>query len=438
MATVAAQSAVTWTKSKRISVVVLLILSAGFLAVVFISRRDAARRLYLDDGSLLVLNRVVVDSKIRMPHGTKLSKALGNLVPSNGVHLLSLNLDRRTLQSFDSWGKSWLVAEFSLTGPKAARSPLVQRVFFRQFRFVIHGDNGIEYAQEIWGGRFQRFPDGYYGYIITSRFPRQSQWLGFRIEKRQSQDKGGPWERVADLKIRNPAKPVIQPWVADSTPIVKSVDGLDLVLGEVTVKSIPYMTNDIWNHIVTAPMEVRSNGMVLTNWSATYGYVQAEDASGNWDGLATHRSLDPSYVWRLEADFEPQSDFAPQNLATVPLPPRSSTVTTNIMNVPVTISWDGYWVDVSMPTNRPNIGLKFVTAANDDGATVENASGSWSQFRFRKGSFRVRKGNVLTTDFKPTRLTVAVVPNVHTTFYTQPKLVVEPSASASGLPVRQQ
>jgi hypothetical protein len=321
------------------------------------------------------------------------------------------------------------VAEFKLSGPNAARNPLVQPGFFRQFRFVIHGDKGLEYSQEIWSGKFHSYPDGYYGYIVTSRFPRQSQWLGFRIEKRQSQDKGGPWETIADLKIKNPATLSIQPWVAESTPTVKSVGGLDLVLGKVTVKQTPYKTNDIWNNIVTASMEVRSNGLVLTNWSAGYGYVRAEDASGNWDTLASHRSLDPSYVWKLEADFEPGSDFAPENLATVALPAGPSTVTTNVMNVPVTISWDGHWVDASMPTNQPNLALRFVTAADDDGATGENPSGSWNQFRFRKGSFMVRKGNVLRTDFKPTRLTVAVVPNAHATFYTQPQLEIEAASS---------
>jgi hypothetical protein len=191
------------------------------------------------------------------------------------------------------------------------------------------------------------------------------------------------------------------------------------------VQTVPYLTNDIWNHVVTTPLEVRSNGRVLTNWAAAYGYVHAQDASGNWDWLAPHRSLDPRYVWKLEADFEPQSNFANENLATVLLPKSLSSITTNIMNVPVTVSWDGYWIDASMPTNRPDLGLKFVTAANDEGDTVADASGSWNQFRFRKGSFMVRKGNVLTMRFTPTKVTMAVVPNVHATFYTQPKFVGE-------------
>jgi hypothetical protein len=195
------------------------------------------------------------------------------------------------------------------------------------------------------------------------------------------------------------------------------------VLGDITVETIPYMPHDIWNHVVSRPFEVRSNGVLLTNWSAAY--VQAEDASGNWYPLVTHRSLDPRYVWKLEADFEPVSDFAEEELATIGLPRPSSTITTNVMNVPVTVSWDGYLLDASIPTNQPNLGLRFINAPNDEGENVYNAIASGTQYRFRKDSFMTRRGNVLTTDFKPTKVTVAVVPNVHATFYTQPRLVDE-------------
>ena len=104
-------------------------------------------------------------------------------------------------------------------------------------------------------------------------------------------------------------------------------------------------------------MEVRSNGILLNNWSATFGYVRAEDASGNWEYLGTHRGLDPGLVWKLEADFEPRTNFANENLATVALPAGPSTITTNIMNVPVTISWDGYWIDATIQQVRCYIGV---------------------------------------------------------------------------------
>src|SRR6266567_2876448 len=95
------------------------------------------------------------------------------------------------------------------------------------------------------------------------------------------------------------------------------------------------------------------------------------------------------------------------------------------MNVPVTISWDGYFLDASIPTNQPNLALRFVNATEDGGQSAWNPSGSWGQYQFRKGSFMTRKGDRLTSVFKPTKFTVAVVPNVHVTFYTQPRLVGE-------------
>jgi RNA polymerase sigma factor (sigma-70 family) len=412
-----------WTKAKTAVIAAVVILATGTTAVVInqlASGPEMIQRQVLDDGSVLTLNRVLVDSRISIAHGTEMAKLLGNTIPSNGVHLLNYKLNRPTIVNLDSQGKSWLVAEFSLSGLKAASNALVKPAFPYQFRFVIFGESGIEFAQALWGNQFRSYPDGYYGYIVANCFSRDSHWLGFRVEKRETEDQRGPWQKVAEFKIGNPAKPVIQPWVADATPITKSSGGLNFVLGEITVKTIPYIPRSLGNHVVTAPMEVRSNGVLLTNWSAAY--LQAEDASGNWDRL----DLDPRYVWKLETDFEPNSSFPEESMTTIKLPAKMSTITTNVMNVPVTISWDEYYVDASIPTNDLNRTLRFVHVADDEGyKEAEEPSGSWNQYHFRKGSFMTRRDNVLTSDFKPTKVTFAIVPNVHVTFYTQPKLLVE-------------
>jgi hypothetical protein len=171
--------------------------------------------------------------------------------------------------------------------------------------------------------------------------------------------------------------------VADSAPITRSTGGLDFVLGQTTVKVIPYMPRDIWNHVVTTPLQVLSNGVLLTNWSAAYGYVQAEDASGNWDFFARHRSLDPRYVWKLDADFEPESDFSATNLLTLGLPSPGNTIATNLMNVPVTILWDGQWLDANALTDRRDLALRYVCVTDDQGHKALQSSGSWNQHRFR-------------------------------------------------------
>jgi len=415
-----------WTKTKIVLVAAGLTLATGAIAILIheVSSRPGENTHHrLADGSVLALDRVLVGSQIRIAHGTPMAKILGSIIPSNGVHLLSINLNRQTQQDFESGGKSVLVAEFSLSGSNAAIHPLVKPAFFRQFRFVIYGESGIEFVEELSGGNFRSYPDGYYGYVVARRFPRDSHWLGFRIEKRETQDQGGPWQNVADLKMKNPARAAIQPWMARSLPTTNSSGGLDFVLSEVTVEAIPYMPRDIWNHVVTPRMQVLSNGVLLANWAATYGYVQAEDASGNWDSLASHRSLDPKYVWKLEADFEPQSNFSAESLLTVELRDGSGTIITNVMNVPLTVSWNANWIDANIPTNQPNLALKFVAAADNEGQKVYDGNGGWGQYMFRKGSFMIQKEGHLTTDFKPTQVTVAVVTNIHTTFYTQPRLL---------------
>ena len=124
-----------WTKAKTTLVATVVILGTGTTAVVLndvVSSPEASRRQRLEDGSLLLFNRVLVDSHVRITHGTRMAKLLGNLVPSKGVHLLTLNLDRQSVLNFDSGGKSWLVAEFrgyaiSRPGRPQAPTPVCDR-----------------------------------------------------------------------------------------------------------------------------------------------------------------------------------------------------------------------------------------------------------------------------------------------------------------------
>lgn len=413
-----------WTKAKTALVATGVILATGATTAVVTevaTHPAASKRQVLADGSLLELTRVDVGSKIEIVHGTLIQKVLGNAIPSNGVHLPYININRRTKQRYDWGNKSCLLAEFKLSGPKAANHPLVRPAFYRQIRAVVYGERGIEYVEEL--NKFHAYPEGYMGYITASSFPRDSHWLGFRVERRETEAQGGPWQEVANFKTPNPASLVLQPWVASSTPATNSSDGLDLVLEEIKVKTIPYMTNDIWNHIVNTPMFVRSNGIVLTNWSAAY--ADMEDASGNWDALRGHRSLDPRYIWKVDVDFEPESNLSEESVATVRIPRESSPITTTVMNVPVTISWNGYSIKASIPTNHPNLALKYVGVSNDAEREGCNPSGSWNKCNFQFGSFMGRIGDSATTDFKPTKITFAIVPNAHATFYTQPRLLLE-------------
>ena len=392
-----------WTKAKTAIVVgVGVLLTAGTATVVVekcVTRMNSILTQRLDDGSTLILNRVSFGDKHEFGYGS------------------------RTNSSSDP-GHDRLAVEFRLIAKDGANHPLAKPAFFRQFRCMLRGEEGIEYAEEFFPNQFKQDSGDYYGYISTSIFPRDSKWLWFRIEKSETNNPYGPWQTVAEFKTANPTHSANRTWVASPTPTTNAVDEMNFVLGEVTVEMRPQTPRDIWNHVVTVPTEVFDGGVLLTNWGAMY--IHMEDASGNWNPiLQSQRSLDPRFVWKLDMDFQPASGFADENLATVQLPTgRKTSMTTNVMGAPVTISWDGYWIDASIPTNQPNLALKFVSA-NDDEGEMQDASGSWGQYRFRKGSFMARRGNVMTMDVKPTKVTIAVVPNVHTTFYTQPKLAVE-------------
>ncbi len=416
-----------WTKAKRAIVVTAVILATGtttFLVRDAVTGSSGSQP--LADGSVLVLNRVSFGGTNVFIHGNALEKALKNVIPAKGVKLSRFKLTRPTRQKFEAApGKDQLAAEFKVIGSNLVNHPLVNPAFYREFRCVIRGESGIEYVQEFWPGMFQAYTDGYFGYVLANRFPRDSRWLWLQIERRANQNQGGPWSPVAQFKIENRSQSKVQSWSADSTPTIKTAEGMDFILDQITVVTQSYSPRDIWNHVVAAPFQVRSNGAVLTNWDAAY--VRVEDASGNWDYiLASHRALDPRYVWKLEADFEPVSDYPVGTTATIKLPTPSSTITTNFLDVPVTISWDGYWVDVNMSTNRQDLALRFVCVTDDQGENTSEASGSWWQYSFRKGSFMWHKGGILTVGgLKPTKITFAIVPNVHRTFYAQPKLIVE-------------
>ncbi len=332
----------------------------------------------LADGSQLMLNRVMVANKNEFIHGRFLEKLADGLIPTNGAQLFSLKLNKPTRLNFTApLGKTWLAAEFNLIGTNITSHPLTKRTFYRQFRCMIRGDEGIEYAQRFQARGFQSYADGYHGYILTSRFPRDSEWLWFRIERRESEDQGSPWISVAEFKTRNTTRPTIKPWLADPIPMTKSVKGMDVTLGEITVLTQPDSPRDISNYRVNLPLSVSSNGVTFTNWGAPY--IRVEDASGNWDNnFASHRSLDPGHVWKLDMDFQPESALPPHWVATINLPPPNTTITNTHRGQAISLASDGSSIDVAMATNRNDLALRFINATDADGFSTTHADGNWN------------------------------------------------------------
>ncbi len=404
-----------WTKAKfAIAAGVGVLLAVGTTTVVLEKATAHSGEILeqqLPDGSVLILNKLSYGTNILFYHGGK-----------------TLNV---------GWpGKYCLAAEFKII-TNQANAEMVNPKFYRQYRCIVHGERGIDFVEEFSGprnGGFTAYPDGTFGYIYSSAFPRDSHWLWLRFEKSATHDPYGPWEKVAEFKIKNPASPVFSSWTASATPVTNSTHGKDFVLDDVTVQVRSTNQNDIWTHLVTLPIKVFEQGKPLTNWGVAYG--NAEDAIGNWNpGLPSQKSLDPRYVWKLEMDFEPQSDFGETNLASIQLPSKGSFATADIMGVPVTVSWDGSWIESSMSTNRPDLALELVSVSDFLGRKGESGGGNWNQHHFRKGDFfwRLANGSV-NFDYKPETVTIAVVPNVHTTFYVQPKLLPADTAPSTATP----
>ena len=379
----------------------------------FLAGPGEMRTQRLDDGSLLVLTRVQFGRTNVFPHGSRLEKFLGNAIPSNGLHLAHFKLERPDKQpSFAMPDKTWLTAEFQLVSSNISRIYPPNLRSYRQFRCFVSGESGLGYVEEFWPGGFENYRDGCFAYILSSRFPRDAKSLSFRIEQRMAQD--APWRAIGNFRIRNPSQPAHQRWSAEAIPAVKTFNGLKFVLAGLTRETQRLDESDIGNNGVSLLLRVQTNAVTLTNWSAAD--LEAEDASGNWEqGL---RGLDSRFVWKLEVDFCPASDFSPESLFHFEVPVSlPQPILMNFAGVPLEISWvNGDMLAVETLTNRLDLRLLFVAANDREGRNLDGTSGSWNQYRF----WRTLRLNGTTQSVEAT---IAIVPNVHVTYFVQPKLI---------------
>jgi hypothetical protein len=100
----------------------------------------------------------------------------------------------------------------------------------------------------------------------------------------------------------------------------------------------------------------------------------------------------------------------------LPVDLRGSIVT-NVAGLPLTMSWVNQdMISMAIPTNNSDLALKFVDAHDQRGKKIDEWSGSWDKYHFRRMVDRPPRG-------EDAYVTIAIVPNVHMTFFTQPRLV---------------
>jgi hypothetical protein len=420
-----------WAAAAAVAVLAL----AGAVAVRrSLSREQRVQR--LPDGAELVLTRVACGTRNEFRHGASWEKLLGDLIPTNGIHLAWLGLTRPSHDPVFEDYKPQLVAEFKLriSRLKPGDHPLV-RPGLHNLRGVVRGDDGLDYAAVLWPNKFKDYRDGCFGYVLSSCFPRDSKWLQLRIE--QNDAVRAPWRTVASFTVRNPARAPRLPWVP-RLPFIIATNGMEFALGEATVDASLANGTDPWPTPTLLPFQVRTNGLTLTNWAPAQ--IVAEDATGNWIRLFTRPVFtngwtvcrygcfpDPRVVWKLEVDFAPQSDFPPESLLTLQVPLRLATpLTTNFLGVPVAISWVNYdMLAAEIPTNAANLRLLFVSARDADGRDLNRQTGSWGQHRFWRALdlSQFRKAFALSQPDDAVAATIAIVPNVHASYLIQPKLI---------------
>src|SRR6266536_2170625 len=290
---------------------------------------DDSTKQTLPDGTVLVLSGVKIGRTNVYAHGTWLSKILGRFAPSNEVSVAGLKLERPAKVTYTApEGSEGLTAQFRLLPGSPRENTLVSPPFYRKFRLVISGNDDYAFVNEFDG--FREKANGLFAYVGTSSFPRDSRFLRFRLEERDSSE-SRDWRELTTFVVKNPKEARIEPWKTERQPRLKLADGLEVEVGELIVRHEPIHPTDIWEYTGLLPVRVIQNGQMRTNWGLHNGPIR--DASGNFDHFTfskiitndwmvyrIFRPLDPTKAWRFQVNVALDSDFPATNLFSFTLP----------------------------------------------------------------------------------------------------------------------
>jgi hypothetical protein len=412
---------------------ILLMIAAALLLGIIIWRSNAPRPVALPDGTFVRLTRMKFSDANPFLHGSTLEKALGNLIPTNGLAVGRFHLRRPRRANPYVFIQPTLSVEFQLSGPEVAtgRSQVVTPKFNREFRLVIVGEDGFPYVEEF--QKAAKYGEGVFIYVNATAFPRRSQVLRFLLQHHDAPT--APWHTVAEFRRRNPVDES-DDWPAETALIRRTSGPLEFIAGQVAVET--NHSNELqsfWATTVTIPFQLRENGIIQTNWNLHQLWL--EDTSGNflriggttsiegeWNVFRTFRSLDPRTVWRIRAGLAPRSGFATSNLLTLQITRApAGTLTTNIGNRAFHLRWvNDRQVTVGMDPGDPDSRLSYAAAWDERGESVGGQAQSAAQFEFWKSLPSMPTGSDPALGSSVT-LQVAVTRNVPVEFTIRPRLV---------------
>ena len=416
-------------RRKAVALVLIAVIGiAGFLLW-----PDNSSKQVLSDGTVLVLSGVMVGRTNVYSHGTRLSKILGPLAPSNGINVAGLKLERpQRVVMPASEGNEILTAELWLGPGSPQEKTFLSPPFYRKHRLLISGDDedGFTFVKEFHD--FKKQADGLFSLIWAESYPRDSRRLHFRLEERAS-NTNRDWREVATFVVANPKRAQVEPWKAERSTRLKLSDRLEVEIGELTVRHEPIHPTDIWEYTAFLPMRVFSDGQLATNWGIDGGLVQ--DAIGNYSGLnlaftkritnswteyRIHHPLDPTKAWKFKVGFARDSDFPATNLFSFSVPwPLIGVIQTNLGAFPLQIGfWNTDMLSVEL-TNKPaNLRLTLVKVVDDDGGDLDDRTGNWGQHHFSK-MLKVQRAATP----KPVRVhaTIAIHENYPAEFILRPR-----------------
>jgi hypothetical protein len=415
-------------KRKVAALILIATICIGFLIW-----RDNSSEQKLPDGTVLVLSGVKVGHRNNYSHGTRVSKVLSRLAPSNAIHVAGLKLQRPQLVGRSApEGCELLTAELWLGPGSPQEKTFTSPPFYRKHRWLISGDDDGDFAFVNEFNESRKYEDGLFSLICAETFPRTSPRLHFRLEERQTNNTRN-WQEVATFVVNNPKRARVEPWKPEHSPRLKLADGLDAEIGELSIRHEPIHPTDIWEYTAFLPVRVFRNGQWATNWGIPGGQVR--DATGNYESLnfgftkritngwteyRMHRPLDTSKVWKFRVSFARDSDYPATNLHSFTVTwPLTNAIHTNFSGLPVKIDFvNTDMLSVELTNNPAHLRLTLLSAVDDEGRNLDNWTGSWDQHRFWK-MLKLER----TAPPKPVRIhaTVAIHANHEAEFMLKPR-----------------